>query len=91
MARLDIGAVLDRVDVNDLVKKIDMDTLIKQTDLGAVIAQSTRGVGGEILDAGRSQVVGLDQVIDRWAARLFRRREPAPSGPPALLAAQAEP
>jgi hypothetical protein len=90
MQHIDINAVLDRVDVNDLVKHIDMDALIEQTDLGAIIAQSTRGVGGEVLDAARSQVVGLDQVIDRWAGRLFRRKEPAPSAPPALLAAQAE-
>ena len=62
-----------------------MDTLVKQTDLGAVIARSSGGAASEVLDAGRSQAVGLDQFIDRWVQRALRRKQPAPMAPRALL------
>lgn len=88
MARVDLNPVLDRVDVNDLVSRIDMDALVEKTDLGAVIARSSGGIATEALDAVRGQTVGLDQFVDRWVQRLLRRRDPAPSAPPALLPAQ---
>ena len=87
MRRVDIDAVVDRVDVNEIAGRIDMDALVEETDLGAVIAKSSGGFASEALDAARSQAVGLDQSIDRWAGRLLRRRQPstaapsAPSGP----------
>jgi hypothetical protein len=91
LGRVDIEALLDRVDVNALVARIDMDALIEQTDLGAVIAQSSGGVASEALDAVRSQFVGLDRFIDRWAWRLLRRNAPRPAAPAALMPAGAEP
>ena len=90
LRRVDIGAVIDRVDVNDVVGRVDMDMLVEQTDLGAVIARSSGGVASEALDAARSQAVGLDQFIDRWAARLLRHKHPGPPAP-ALLDHRAEP
>jgi hypothetical protein len=83
--RVDVGALLDRVDVNDLVRRVDVDALVEQTDVGAVIARSSGGAASEALDAVRSQVVGLDQFIDRWVQRALRRKHPAPPGPPALV------
>ena len=91
LARVDLKPLLDRVDVNDLVSQVDMDALVERTDLGAVIARSSGGMGTEALDAARSQVVGLDQFVDRWVQRMLRRKHPAPSAPQALLPAQAEP
>jgi len=91
LARVDLKPLLDRVDVNDLMSQVDMDALVERTDLGAVIARSSGGMGTEALDAVRSQAVGLDQFVDRWVQRLLRRKQPAPSAPPALLPAQAEP
>jgi hypothetical protein len=90
LQRVDVGALLDRVDVNDLVSRIDMDVLVRQTDLGAIIATSSGGVASEALDAARSQAVGLDQFIDRWAGRLLRRKQPRPAAPAALLDAGAQ-
>ena len=81
--RVDVGAVVDRVDVNEVVGRIDMDVLVEQTDLGAIIARSSGGVASEVLDAARSQTVGLDQFIDRWVQRLLRRKHPGPLAPPA--------
>ena len=83
--RVDVTGLLDRVDVNDLVGRVDMDALVQDTDLGAVLARSSGGVASDVLDAVRSQAVGLDQFVDRWVRRLLRRGEPGPSVPPALL------
>ncbi|HEY6479865.1 MAG TPA: hypothetical protein VIZ00_07545 [Streptosporangiaceae bacterium] len=83
MRHVDIDAVVDRVDVNEVAGRIDMDALVEETDLGAVIARSSGGFASEALDAARSQAVGLDESIDRWAGRLLRRRDPGPAGPSA--------
>jgi hypothetical protein len=83
LRRVDLDAALDRVDVNQIAGRIDMDALVEETDLGAVIARSSGGFASEALDAARSQAVGLDQFIDRWAGRLLRRRHPGPPGPAA--------
>jgi hypothetical protein len=90
LGRLDVNVLLDRVDVNDLVRRVDMDTLVRDTDLGAVMARSTGGVASDVLDAARSQAVGLDQFVDRWVRRLLRRRQPGPGVPPALLPTPAQ-
>jgi hypothetical protein len=89
LSRVDVGALLDRVDVNALAGRLDVGMLVEETDLGAVIARSSGGVASEALDAVRSQAVGLDRFIDRWAWRL-RRGGPRPSAP-ALMRLPAEP
>ena len=81
LQHVDLDAALGRVDVNQIIGRIDMDALVEETDLGAVIARSSDGIASEALDAARSQAVGLDQFIDRWARRLLRRRHPGPPGP----------
>ena len=83
LRHVDIDAVVDRVDVNEIAARIDMDALVEETDLGAVIAKSSGGFASEALDAARSQAVGLDQSIDRWAGRLLQHRHPGPGGPSA--------
>jgi hypothetical protein len=80
--QVDIDRLLDRMDLNDIVKRIDVEALIQQTDLGAVIAASSSGVAGEVIDAVRSQAVGLDEFIARWIGRLRRRPYAGPPGPP---------
>jgi hypothetical protein len=87
--RVDTGALIDSIDINELLQRIDMDALAEQTDLGAVIARSSGGAMSEALDAARSQAVGLDKFIDRWAQRTIRRKYPAPAGPRALLDGEA--
>jgi hypothetical protein len=80
--QVDLDRLLDRMDLNDIVKRIDVEALIQQTDLGAVIAASSSGVAGEVIDAVRSQAVGLDEFIARWIGRLRRRPY---TGPPDQL------
>jgi hypothetical protein len=88
LKKVDLNALLSRVDVNELAQQVDVAALVEKADLGAVIARSSGGMAREALDAVRCQAAGLDQVIDRWVARLLRRRRPAPQ---ALLPAGAEP
>jgi uncharacterized RDD family membrane protein YckC len=89
--RTDVNRLLDRVDadrlmagvdLNRILAGIEMDDLLAQTDLGAVIAQSSGGVASNALDVVRSQAVGLDEFIARWAGRLRRRPYDSPPGRP---------
>jgi hypothetical protein len=84
LGRVDINVLLEQVDVNDIVRRVDIEAVVQNTDLGAVIATSTGGVASEVLDAARSQAVGLDRFVDRWIRRLLHQ-EPGPDVPPALL------
>jgi uncharacterized RDD family membrane protein YckC len=79
--RIDLDRLLERVDLNSVVARLDIDALVEQTDLGAIIASSSSGVASDVLDAVRSQTVGLDEFIARWTGRLRRRPY---TGPPAL-------
>jgi hypothetical protein len=88
LAKVDLNALVNQVDVNDLAQRIDVAGLVEKADLGAVIARSSGGMARDALDAVRCQAAGLDQVIDRWAARLLRRKRPAPLP---LVPARAEP
>jgi hypothetical protein len=80
--QVDLDRLLARIDLNDLVQRIDLDALIQQTDLSAVIAASSSGAAADVLDAVRSQTVGLDEFIARWMGRLRRRSYTGPPGPP---------
>ncbi len=84
--RVDVDRIVSRVDVNSIVRRVDIDSLMTETELGSIIAQSTSGVASQALDSVRSQGVGLDGFISRWANRLTRR-DPAelPAGPPLLV------
>lgn len=85
--RIDLNALLEKVDVQRLVERIDVDALVERTEMGSVIARTGAGVASKALDVMRSQGVGLDSFLDRWADRLLRRRgaPAAPLGPPLLV------
>jgi len=91
LEHVDVNQLLNQVDVNQLLNRVDVDSLVEQTDLGAVIAGASGGLATDALDEVRSQAVGLDQFIDRWVARLLRRKYGGPLAPPGLLAAKATP
>jgi hypothetical protein len=84
--QVDVDAIARRIDLNQLVKDIDIDALVSQTELGAIIAKSSTSILSEVLDAFRSQGVGLDDFLARWTNRLLRRRaEDLPVGPRRLV------
>lgn len=84
--RVDLNAIVAKVDINEIVDRLDVDALVEQTELGSIIAKSTTGVLTEVLDLLRSQGVGLDDFVARWANRLLRRDpDTLPQGPPLLM------
>lgn len=96
--RVDVDALLARIDPEVLLARVDMDALLARVDLEALVARSgvpdlitasTQHLFGTALDLARRQLVALDVILDRTAARLLRR-DPAsaPVGPPALLGAE---
>ena len=87
--RIDLDRLLERMDLNDIVKRIDVDALVEQTDLGAIIAASSSGAASDVLDAVRSEAVGLDEFIAGWIGRLRRRPYTGPPGPPDGLQSRA--
>jgi hypothetical protein len=92
LGRLDLEAVLNQVDVNELADRIDVAALLDKTELSAIVSRSSTTIFSEGVDLVRSQAVGLDDFLARWAGRLLRRgtaRPAAPLGPPMLVNAQA--
>ncbi len=89
IARVDVEALLDQVDVNEIADRIDVAALVDRTELGDIVAKSSTTIFSEGIDLVRSQAVGLDDFLGRWASRLLRRG--AYAGPPAPVRLQAEP
>jgi hypothetical protein len=88
--RVDLDELLAKVDVNALLSRVDLDALLARTEFGEVAARSGGAIASRVLDVLRSQGVGIDTFIERWMAKLLRRR-PAPGRDrPPLLAATAE-
>jgi uncharacterized RDD family membrane protein YckC len=83
--RVDVNAMVDRVDVDRLMSRVDVNAVVERTELGAIIARSTTGVFGQLLDAARTQLIAVDQVVQAIPARVLRgqaREVPyLPSGP----------
>jgi hypothetical protein len=85
--QVDLDVLLAKVDVNALLLRVDIDALLARTEFGEIAARSGGAVASRALDVVRSQCVGVDTFIERWMAKLLRRR-PARghSGPPLLVA-----
>lgn len=73
MARVDVDAVISRVDVDDVVSRVDVDDIVQRADLAGIVARSTRGITANTVDLLRRQVVGIDEIVTRVAARIARR------------------
>ena len=89
--RVNVDALLDRVDVNAIADRVDISALLDKTELSALLARSSSTVFSEGIDVVRSQAVGLDTFIARWADRALgrgTRRPAAPRGPRLLVSAQ---
>jgi hypothetical protein len=90
--RVDIDRLLGRVDVQRLMARVDVDELVQRTELGSLVVRSTSGMASAALDAVRSQTVGLDTFVTRWADRLLRRPpDSRPRGPARLVPAEPTP
>ena len=91
LGRMDMDAVASRVDVNAIAGRVDVNALLDKTELSAILTRSSSTVFSEGIDLVRSQAVGLDNFIARWADRVLgrgTRRPAAPRGPRLLVSAQ---
>ena len=75
------------MDINAVLERVDIDALVERTEIGALMARSGSAVMAQTVDMLRSQGVGLDSFIHRWADRVLRRDpSAAPTGPRLLFA-----
>jgi uncharacterized RDD family membrane protein YckC len=85
VASIDLDAALARVDLDRAIDRVDVDHVMQRADVAGIVARSTRGLTARTLDLARRQLVGIDEIVTRVAARLVRRDPAAdPSTPPAL-------
>jgi uncharacterized RDD family membrane protein YckC len=73
IGRIDLDDAVDRIDLNRALDRVDLNAVVERTELGSIIARSTTGVFGQLLDAARTQVMGVDQVAQAGPARVLRR------------------
>ena len=79
--RVDPDRLLDRVDVDRLLDRVDVNELVERTEIATIITRSTTGVFTQFLDVARTQVIGLDQVVQSLAGRLLGRGREIPPSP----------
>lgn len=75
--RIDVADIARRIDVNDIAQRIDVDQLLENTELSGIISRSTTGVLTEFLNLLRSQVVRIDDTVERLTVAVTRRPRPA--------------
>jgi len=86
LERVDVNAVISRVDLNAVLERVNVEALVQRSDLGSILLDSSGSIGTRLLDALRSEAVGLDQLLERAVNRLLRRdAATVPVGPPLLV------
>jgi hypothetical protein len=84
--KVDIDRVLERLDLNALLSRVDLEALVRRTEVGSIIASTGAGIASKAIDVARSEGVGLDFAVQRWADKILRRRSPPRlNGPPLLV------
>ena len=73
-------AMVVRLPLEEIVSRIDMATLtrrlLESIDLAGIVRESTATVGSEVVDAGRTQAMGVDSLVERLVDKMLFRREP---------------
>ena len=73
-------AMVVRLPLEEIVSRIDMATLtrrlLESIDLAGIVRESTATVGSEVVDAGRTQAMGVDSLVERIVDKMLFRREP---------------
>ena len=84
--RVDVDRLLDRVDVNRFMDRVDVDVIVERAGIPEIVRESTGHMAGSVLDVGRRQVVGVDELTGRVLYRLTGRDPLArPEAPPTLV------
>ena len=73
-------AIVVRLPLEEIVSRVDMATLTKRLlesiDLAGIVRESTATVGTEVVDAGRTQAMAADSLVERIVDRMLFRKEP---------------
>jgi len=73
-------AIVVRLPLEEIVSRVDMATLtrrlLESIDLAGIMRESTATVGSEVVDAGRTQAMGVDSFVERLVDKMLFRREP---------------
>jgi hypothetical protein len=73
-------AIVVRLPLEEIVSRVDMATLtrrlLESIDLAGIVRESTATVGSEVVDAGRTQAMSVDSLVERMVDRMLFRREP---------------
>src|SRR6266516_3223678 len=77
---LDLNALVQAIDLNAVLNRIDINEILQNVDVSALVDRV------DINDV--LQRVDVGALLDRWVQRALRRKQPAPSMPPALLDGQ---
>lgn len=89
--RVDVNALMDRVDVDALMERVDVEAVVERAGIPEIVRESTGHVAGSVLDVGRRQVVGIDQLVGRVAYRITGRDpRTRPEAPPELVTPEAK-
>ncbi len=84
--RVDVNALMDRVDVDALMDRVDVEAVVERAGIPEIVRESTGHVAGSVLDVGRRQVVGVDQLVGRVSYRITGRDpRQRPEAPPELV------
>ena len=88
--RVDPDRLLDRVDVDRFMDRVDVQRLMERAGIPEIVRESTGHVAGSVLDVGRRQMVGLDELVGRVAYRVTGRDpDDRPISPVGLVVDQA--
>lgn len=87
--RVDPNRLMERVDVDALMARVDVEEVIERAGIPEIVRESTGHMAGSVLDVGRRQVVGVDQLVGRVVYRLTGR-DPhlRPTAPEGLIASE---
>jgi len=73
-------AIVVRLPLEEIVSRVDMATLtrrlLESIDLAGIMRESTATVGNEVVDAGRTQAMGVDSFVERVVDKMLFRRDP---------------
>jgi hypothetical protein len=73
-------AIVARLPLEEIVSRVDMPMLtrrlLESIDLAGIMRESTATVGSEVVDAGRTQAMGADTMVERLVDRMLFRKEP---------------
>ena len=84
--RVDVNRLMDRVDVDRLLDRVDVKQVVDQAGVADIVGESTGQMAGSVLDAGRRQVLALDEIVGRIGFRLVGKdSDELPEGPPDLV------